>query len=79
MHVMTIAEEEELFREARERWEAMTLMERAQSLVDAGILKQNGEVEDRFKNAFRPIPGAPPNILAVAAKEAEEAKSNGSS
>ena len=60
-----------------DRFDAMTDLERAQALVRAGILKPNGEVEDRFKNAFRPIPGRR-NILAEAAK-GDGAKPNGSS
>ncbi len=69
-------EPEEIGRLILERLEAMTDLERAQTLVRAGIFKPNGEVEDRFKNAFRPVPGKR-NILAEAAK-ANGTKPNGS-
>ena len=71
-----IPEIEELSRQMWARFDAMTDLERAQALVRAGIFKPNGEVEDRFKNAFRPVPGKR-NILAEAAK-ANGTKPNGS-
>ena len=68
----------EMTRLIQERLDAMTDLERAQTLVDAGILTPSGEVEERFKHALRRIPGHP-SLLAEAAKQDTERKSNGSS